>query len=92
MKKIAVIFPGVGYHVDKPLLYYSRKIAAQNGYEIREVRYGNFPLYVTEGADHSLETGDVEKDLKNLQEIMKITEEYIKAVGYNWSDEGTNED
>ena len=43
MRKLAVIFPGVGYHTDKPLLYYSKKIAAQNGYEIREVPYGNFP-------------------------------------------------
>ena len=42
-KKIAVIFPGVGYHVDKPLLYYSKKLAAQNGYEIKEVPYGKFP-------------------------------------------------
>ena len=30
-KKIAVVFPGVGYHADKPLLYYSRKLAAQYG-------------------------------------------------------------
>ena len=26
-KKIAVLFPGVGYHTDKPLLYYSKKLA-----------------------------------------------------------------
>ena len=25
--KLAVVFPGVGYHADKPLLYYSRKLA-----------------------------------------------------------------
>lgn len=181
MKKLAVIFPGVGYHTDKPLLYYSKKIAAQNGYEIREVPYGNFPkgvkgskekmeevffsavrqseeilkdvdfslyddilflsksvgtavasayggkhglntrniyytpveasfqfmtqpgiaftgskdswvdheaikdgcakggfpLYITEGANHSLETGNVITDLENLQKIMQITEKYI---------------
>jgi len=29
--KIAVVFPGIGYHVDKPLLYYSKKIAASAG-------------------------------------------------------------
>ena len=182
-KKIAVIFPGVGYHVDKPLLYYSKKLAAQNGYEIKEVPYGKFPkgvkgsrekmekaffsaleqageilkdvdfsayedvlfisksvgtavasayagkhglttrniyytpveasfqfmkrpgivftgtadswvdfdtverrcregrflLYVTEDGNHSLETGDVRRDLENLQTIMKITEEYISG-------------
>ena len=43
MKKLAVIFPGVGYHTDKPLLYYSKKLAFQNGYEIVEVPYGKFP-------------------------------------------------
>lgn len=42
-KKIAVIFPGVGYHVDKPLLYYSRKLADQYGYEVVCADYGVLP-------------------------------------------------
>lgn len=42
-KKIAVIFPGVGYHVDKPLLYYTRKLADQYGYEIACADYGKLP-------------------------------------------------
>lgn len=33
MSKIAVYFPGIGYHCDKPLLYYSRKIACELGYK-----------------------------------------------------------
>lgn len=33
MRKLAVIFPGIGYHCDKPLLYYSRKLAAELGYD-----------------------------------------------------------
>jgi phosphoglycolate phosphatase len=33
MSKIAIYFPGIGYHCDKPLLYYSRKIACELGYE-----------------------------------------------------------
>lgn len=181
MKKAAVLFPGIGYHTDKPLLYYSKKIAAEHGYEIIEVPYGKFPkgvkgsrekmekaffsaleqagellqdvdfseyddivfisksvgtavasayagrhglktrniyytpvevsfqfmeqpgivftgtadawvtfeavergcetggfpLYVTEDGNHSLETGAVKRDLENLREIMRITEEYI---------------
>ena len=32
-KKIQVIFPGVGYHCDKPLLYYGRKVAYEAGYQ-----------------------------------------------------------
>lgn len=40
MSKIAVYFPGIGYHCDKPLLYYSRKIACELGYEnCRNVSY-----------------------------------------------------
>ena len=38
-KKIAVFFPGIGYHCDKPLLYYSRKLAGQYDYEIKEIHY-----------------------------------------------------
>ena len=38
-KKLAVIFPGVGYHNDKPLLYYSKKLAKNKDYEIIEVNY-----------------------------------------------------
>ena len=31
--KAAVFFPGIGYYCDKPLLYYSRKLAQECGYE-----------------------------------------------------------
>ena len=31
--KIAVFFPGIGYHCDKPLLYYARKLVQEYGYE-----------------------------------------------------------
>ncbi len=40
--KTAVIFPGIGYHTDKPLLYFSKKLALKYGYEIREVPYKGF--------------------------------------------------
>ena len=40
MAKIAVYFPGIGYHCDKPLLYYGRKIACEQGYqEYRNISY-----------------------------------------------------
>ncbi len=31
--KLAIFFPGIGYHCDKPLLYYSRKLADEAGYK-----------------------------------------------------------
>ncbi len=41
--KLAVLFPGVGYHVDKPLLYYARDLAENLGYETIDVKYGELP-------------------------------------------------
>ena len=43
MAKLAVFFPGIGYTVDKPLMYYSRKLAATYGYEIILRPYQEFP-------------------------------------------------
>ena len=34
MDKIAVVFPGVGYTKDRPLLYYAGKLAVKKGYEL----------------------------------------------------------
>ena len=42
-KKLAVFFPGIGYTCDKPLLYYSARLARQHGYEILPVSYTGFP-------------------------------------------------
>ena len=43
MKKIACLFPGIGYTCDKPLLYYSWKLLNGLGWEIIPVRYSGFP-------------------------------------------------
>ncbi len=43
MSKLAVFFPGIGYTVDKPLMHYSRQIAAAEGYEIKLLPYTGFP-------------------------------------------------
>lgn len=40
--KLAVIFPGIGYHTDKPLLYYAKKLAKEYGFEVVDVAYGPF--------------------------------------------------
>ena len=46
MKKLAVLFPGIGYTADKPLLYHSRRLAEAAGWEVREIRYSGFPKNV----------------------------------------------
>ena len=38
-RKLAVYFPGIGYHCDKPLLYYSRRLAKEAGYEELQLSY-----------------------------------------------------
>ena len=40
MKKLAIIFPGVGYTCAKPLLYYTASLAADKDYEIIRLDYG----------------------------------------------------
>lgn len=44
--KLAVIFPGVGYHCDKPLLYYSKKLLRELEYDIVEMNYENLPTKI----------------------------------------------
>ena len=78
MKKLAVIFPGVGYHTDKPLLYYSKKLAFQNGYEIVEVPYGKFPKGVK---------GSREKMEKAFFSAVEQAEEILKDVDFSLYDD-----
>ncbi len=42
-RKLAVIFPGIGYHKDKPLLYYAGKLLRNAGYELLPVGYHDMP-------------------------------------------------
>ncbi len=42
-KKIACLFPGIGYTCDKPLLYYSSKLLKGLGWETVPVPYSGFP-------------------------------------------------
>ena len=66
-KKIAVVFPGMGYHVDKPLLYYSKRIARSAGYEIVELKY-EFPYKARE----------IMNDRARMKEAFEIAVSQIK--------------
>ena len=76
-KKVAVVFPGIGYHCDKPLLYYSKKLAIKYGYEIREVPYGNFPKNVK---------GNAEKMEQAFHAAAAQAEELLRNIA--WEDYG----
>ncbi len=37
------MLPGIGYHCEKPLLYYLSKLARTEGYEVLALRFSDFP-------------------------------------------------
>ena len=39
MSKKAIVFPGIGYHKDKPLLYYAGCLAREAGYKLQYVDF-----------------------------------------------------
>ena len=73
-KKLAVIMPGTGYTNDKPLLYYGAKLAAQKGYEIKQVDY----LECFKGVRYT----DAEMDVAALKAFAK-TEKVLGEVDFS---------
>lgn len=60
MAKIAVYFPGIGYHCDKPLLYYGRDIAYEQGYqEYRNIKY-------------TYQAGNIRGNAEKMQEAYEV--------------------
>ena len=72
-KKLAVLFPGLGYHTDKPLLYYSKKLARQEKYEIVEVVYGKMPANVK---------GNPPKMKEAFLTALQYAEEQLKSIDF----------
>lgn len=79
MRKLAVIFPGIGYHADKPLLYYAKKIARQHDYEVVEIR---FPEGCFQGIDKR-----ALQDRKTMLQAFSIAseeaEKQLRAVDFS---------
>jgi N-acetylglutamate synthase and related acetyltransferases len=51
--KIAILFPGIGYHCDKPLLYYSGKLWTQYQYETVKLTYTNLSRSIPEAFEQA---------------------------------------
>ena len=49
--KLAVLFPGIGYHCDKPLLYYTKKILKNKGYQIHEIQFTDLDFDLVKSKD-----------------------------------------
>lgn len=72
--KLAVIFPGIGYTADKPLLYYAGRLAKKHGYQIRTVSYGSLPENVK---------GDPEKMKQDFDLALEQTERSLGSIDWN---------
>ena len=74
MKRIACLFPGIGYTCDKPLLYYSWKLLKGPGWEVVPVQYSGFPAGVK---------GNAEKMQKCAQFALTKAEELLREIDWN---------
>ncbi|WP_022763402.1 hypothetical protein [Butyrivibrio sp. AD3002] len=74
-KKIAVFFPGIGYHNDKPLLYYARKLAAEAGYEdCKNINYTSKPKKIR---------GDKEKMKESFETLYREADEALRGIRFD---------
>lgn len=48
-KKLAVLLPGMGYTVQKPLLYYAKNMAMTHGYHVIEIKYDRVDTHIPTG-------------------------------------------
>lgn len=75
-KKIAVLFPGIGYHNEKPLLYYSGKLLKEIGYEVLKITY-DFPFQA-----NSIKGDAVQ--MKNAFDLaVRQTEKQLLAIDFS---------
>jgi phosphoglycolate phosphatase len=75
--KLVVVFPGMGYHCDKPLLYYSKKLAKARGYEVVEISY-----------DFQIRAKDImnDKEAKNEAFLHAVSETKKQLSSINYTD------
>ena len=88
--KLCLVFPGIGYGIDKPLLYYSRKIV-RNDYETICLSYSGDPKKAKSKKENLesfykrayKECSDKLKDVQfsNYDEILVISKSIGTAIG-----------
>lgn len=95
--KAVILFPGIGYTCDKPLLYYSGKLAREAGCEVIPVTYGRFPGGIKgdaekmrlafEQACSQAEALLAEVDWRRYVEVVFIGKSIGTAVGARYAQE-----
>lgn len=79
MRNLMILFPGIGYHCDKPILYYGKKIAVMNGYtDCISLSYSY------DGKNLRGNTAEMEKAFNSLYEQ---AEKQLDGVEFNQYDE-----
>lgn len=81
--KLAVFFPGIGYHCDKVLLYYSEKIAGQYEYETIKIVYEGLSKNLDEAFDQALfqtEARLAGVDWKRYEDVLFVSKSIGTAV------------
>lgn len=74
-RKLAVLFPGMGYNQNLPLLYYSGKLAKADGYELMlDIEYHDLPEKIR---------GDIELMQKAALKAYECVE--AQLAGIDWS-------
>ena len=84
-KKLAVIFPGIGYSVERPLLYYSRKVLEKNGYEVISVGYPGLEkddIFESIISGTSAKRVSKDKAAKFVAKAEKLVEEQLEGVNF----------
>ena len=56
MRKLLVLFPGVGYSTARPLLYYAKRMGQEKGYEVLELEYSRMPEHPFENLKETAKT------------------------------------
>lgn len=71
--KLAVIFPGIGYTADRPLLYYASHLARNYGYQITTLSYHSLPENVK---------GDPDKMRLAFEIAFKQAEQFLNDIDW----------
>lgn len=95
--KLAVLFPGVGYHIDKPLMYHSKNLAMQAGYDTIAIEYSDLPTGIKGNAEKMKEAfliacGQAKEQLSDIdfasyEKVVFISKSIGTAIGAYIDDE-----
>lgn len=87
MNKLAVLFPGIGYSHNHPLLYYCRKRLQQAGFDVLPITYDQFSVHIKGNRQQIMASGQIagEQAMAQLAEVDLTSYEQVvfiaKSIG-----------